>query len=94
MIISEKMIEVQKQILEYSANEKEYTPTGLLKGNISPIKEKSVGEFYKELILSFERTDKAGNRQVYKTSYNSIKVFNKGRLNILFSYIDVLWLNK
>ena len=93
-IISDKIIEVQKQILEYTANGKDYTLTGLLKGNILTIKEKSVGEFYKELILGFEIADKTGNRLVYKTSYNSIKVFNKGRLNILFSDIDIHWLNR
>ncbi len=93
-IISDKIIEVQKQILEYTANGADYTPTGLLKGNRSTIKEKSVGEFYNELILGFERTDKTGNRLIYKTSYNSLKVFNKGRLNILFSDIDIPWLNR
>lgn len=93
-IISDKIREIQKQILENTANGRDYTPTGLLKGNTSTIKEKSVGEFYKELILGFERTDKVGNRLIYKTSYNSIKVFNKGRLNILFSDIDVPWLNR
>ena len=67
-IISDKMREVQKQILEYTANGRDYTPTGLLKGNTSAIKEKSVGEFYRELILGFERADKTGNRLVYKTS--------------------------
>jgi hypothetical protein len=46
-IISDKIIEVQKQILEYTANGKDYTLTGLIKGNTSTIKEKSVGEFYK-----------------------------------------------
>jgi integrase len=91
-IISDKILQIQKQILEYSANGKDYTPTGLLKGNTSTIKEKSVGEFYKELIQRFERTDKTGNRLIYKGSYNSIKVFNKGRLNLLFSDIDVQWL--
>ena len=93
-IISDKIIEVQKRILEYSANGADYTPVGLLKENRSIIKEKSVGEFYNELILGFERTDKTGNRLIYKTSYNSIKVFNKGRLNLLFSDIDVSWLNR
>ena len=93
-IISDKIIEVQKQILEFIANGTDYTPTGLLKGNTTAIKEKSVGEFYKGLILGFERTDKTGNRLIYKGSYNSIKVFNKGRLNLLFSDIDVQWLNR
>lgn len=93
-IISDKIIEIQKQILEYTANGADYTPTGLLKGNTSIIKEKSVGEFYRELILTFEKADKVGNRLIYKTSYNSIKVFNKGHLNIFFSDIDVQWLNR
>jgi site-specific recombinase XerD len=93
-IISDKILEIQKQILEYTANGKDYTPTGLLKGNTSAVNEKSVGEFYNELILTFEKTDKTGNRLIYKTSYNSIKVFNKGRLNLLFSDIDVNWLNR
>lgn len=93
-IISDKIIEVQKQILEYTSNGKDYTPTGLLKGNTTAVKEKSVGEFYNELIMTFEKTGKVGNRLIYKTSYNSIKVFNKGRLNILFSDIDDPWLNR
>lgn len=93
-IISDKIIEVQKQILGYTANGVDYTPTGLLKGNTLTIREKSVGEFYNELILNFKKTDKTGNRLIYKTSYNSLKVFNNGRLNILFSDIDISWLNK
>ncbi len=83
-IISDKILVVQKQILEYTANGKEYTPTSLLAVNKSIVKEKTVGDFYKELILTFEKTDKVGNRLIYKTSYNSIKAFNKGRLNLLF----------
>lgn len=93
-IITDKILLIQKQILEFAANEVDYTPTGLLKGITSTIKEKSVGEFYKELIYELESTEKTGNRLIYKTSYNSIKVFNKGRMNLLFSDIDVAWLNK
>lgn len=93
-IISDKILEIQKQILEYTANGKEYTPTNLLTINKSIVREKTLEGFYKELILTFEKTDKTGNRLIYKTSYNSIKVFNKGRLNILFSDIDVHWLNR
>ncbi|MEI7896928.1 MAG: site-specific integrase [bacterium] len=93
-IISVKLLEVHKNILEYNSNVKEYTPTSLLAVNQSIVREKTVGDFYKELILTFEKADKVGNRLIYKTSYNSIKVFNKGRLNILFSDVDVQWLNR
>ena len=93
-IISGKLLEVHKYILDYNSNGKQYTPTSLLAINRSIIREKTVGDFYKELIRTFEKTDKVGNRLIYKTSYNSIKVFNKGRLNILFSDIDVPWLNR
>ncbi len=93
-IISEKLLEVHKYILEYNSDGKHYTPNSLLAINKSIVREKTVGDFYKELILTFEKTGKVGNRLIYKTSYNSIKVFNKGRLNILFSDIDVQWLNR
>ncbi len=93
-IISDKIIKVQKQILEFTANGKDYTPTNLLTFNKSIVREKTVEDFYKELILTFEKTDKVGNRLIYKTSYNSIKAFNKGSLNILFADIDVNWLNR
>lgn len=93
-IISEKLLEVHRNILEYNSDGKEYTPTNLLAANKPIVREKTVGDIYKELILSFEKTDKVGNRLIYKTSYNSIKVFNKCRLNILFSDIDVQWLNR
>lgn len=93
-IISEKLLEVHRNILEYNSNGKQYTPTSLLAVNKSVVKEQTVGDSYKEIILTCEKTDKVGNRLIYKTSYNSIKVFNKGRLNILFSDIDVPWLNR
>jgi len=93
-IISDKILDVQRQILEYNANRKEFTPTSLLAFNKSIVREQTVGDFYKELILTLEKIDKVGNRLIYKTSYNSLKVFNKGRLNILFSDIDVQWLNR
>jgi integrase len=90
----DKVTELQKQILEFNANQIELTPTNLLSANKSTIKVKTVDEFYTELILHFSQTNKTGNRLIYKGSYNSIKDFSKGRLNILFSDIDVNWLDR
>ena len=93
-IILDKTIDVQKQILEFNANQKEFTPTHLLHSDRSSFREKTVGEFYKELLAHFRLTDKVGNRLIYKYSYNSIKEFSKGRMNILFADIDLVWLKK
>ena len=93
-VILDKVIEFQKRILELNANQKDYTPTTLLERKQETISIKTVGVFYKELIALYEATDKRGNRLIYKGSYNSIKDFSKGRLNFLFSDIDLEWLNK
>ena len=93
-VILDKVIEFQKRILELNANQKDYTPTTLLERKQESISIRTVGVFYKDLIALYEATDKRGNRLIYKGSYNSIKDFSKGRLNFLFSDIDLEWLNK
>lgn len=91
-IILDKVAELQKQILEFNADQKDYTLNNLLNGNQPKIKEKTVGEFYNELILHYSQTNKTGNRLIYKGSFNSIKDFSKGRMNFLFTDIDLEWL--
>jgi site-specific recombinase XerD len=93
-IILNKVTELQKQILFFNADNKDFTINNILHGNGQRLKEKTVGEFYKELIQGFERNDKTGNRLIYKGSLNSIKTFAKGKTNFLFTDIDVQWLNK
>ena len=93
-IILDKVTDLQRQILELNANQKEFTPTKLLNDKKLTVKEQTVGDFYAELLLHYKQTEKVGNRLVYKMSYNSIRAFSKGRLNILFADIDVNWLNK
>lgn len=74
-IVLDKITDLQKKILEYNADKKDYTVTNLLSENKSAIKEKTVGEFYDQLITDFELSNKVGNRLIYKGSYNSIKEF-------------------
>ncbi|KOH44733.1 integrase [Sunxiuqinia dokdonensis] len=93
-IMLDKITELQTHILELNASQKDFTLTNLLNVNKSEVKEKTVGEFYRELILHYKQTNKAGNRLIYKGSHNSIKEFSKGRLNILFADIDIQWLQR
>jgi site-specific recombinase XerD len=91
-IILDKMTEVQIQVLELHALRKECTPTSLLKPLKSSITEKTVGDVYKRLILELSDSGNVGNRLIYKMSYNSLKTFSKGNLNLQFADIDVIWL--
>jgi site-specific recombinase XerD len=93
-IVLDKVTEYQKKILEFNANQKDYTLTNLLNGNKPTIKEKTVGEFYNELIFHYTQTNKVGNRLIYKGSLNSVKTFSKGKMNFLFTDIDLDWLNR
>lgn len=93
-IVLDKSTELQRQILEFSANQIVVTPTKLLEVNSPAVRVKTVGEFYRELIEHYGQTNKTGNRLIYKGSYNSIRDFSKGRLNILFTDMDINWLNK
>jgi site-specific recombinase XerD len=93
-ILLDKVTEVQKQILILAADQKEITPTKLLEKRKTNTLDKTVGEFYTLLMSQYLLSDKVGNRRVYKMSYNSLKEFSKGRLNLLFADIDLAWLNR
>lgn len=75
-IVLDKMAQLQRHILELNANQKEFTPTKLVESKKTTINEKTVGEFYTEMLLHYRQTDKTGNRLIYKMSYNSLKTFS------------------
>lgn len=91
-IIFAKQAELQKRILEFNAEQKDYTSLSLLNSDKDKFVAKSVGDFYMELIDEFTRAERCGNRLIYKGSYNSLKVFCKGKLDFPFSHIDIDWL--
>lgn len=94
-IILDKKVEYQKQILELNAEEKDYTATTLVETTNIKYVRKTVWEYYNDLIKEFRESGKEGNRLVYKYSRNSLNTFMKGKLNtILFSDIDINWLNR
>lgn len=46
------------------------------------------------MIEQYTREDKCGNHLIYKSSFNSLKVFTKGKLDISFSDRNTSWLTK
>lgn len=90
----DKQRELQQRMLELNVEQKEYTTTTLLNNENTKFELKTVSEFYQELIEQYTREDKCGNRLIYKSSFNSLKVFTKGKLDIPFSDIDTSWLTK
>ena len=93
-LILDKNAEFNQQIIELNAIQKDYSPTTLLNKQYQTNTFKTVGEFYRDLLTQFKSENKCGNRLIYKNSLNSIKEFSKGRLNLLFSDIDIDWLNR
>ena len=93
-IIFDKQQELQHRMLELNSEQKEYTTSTLLEKEQTKFELKTVQDFYHELIEEYTRENKCGNRLIYKGSFNSIKTFTNGKLNIPFSEIDVTWLNK
>lgn len=93
-IIIDKQAELQKRMLEMNSEQKEYTTTTLLCDENKKFELKSVCDFYQELIEQYKTDNKCGNRLIYRSSYNSLKVFTNDKLDIPFSAIDIAWLNK
>ena len=93
-VILDKQRELQQRMLELNVEQKEYTTTTLLNNENTKFELKTVSEFYHELIEQYTHEDKCGNRLIYKSSFNSLKAFTKGKIDIPFSDIDASWLTK
>ena len=93
-IILDKKLELQKKMLEIKSDQKEYSAATLIEANEKLLVAKTVDCFYKEIIAQCEINNKCGNRLVYLNSYNSLKRFTNGKLEIPFNTINVAWLEK
>ncbi len=89
-IILDKQRELQQRMLEFNTEQKEYTTTTLLNNENTKFELKTVSEFYHELIEKYTHEGKCGNRLIYKSSFNSLNAFSKGKVDIPFSNIDIL----
>lgn len=56
---------ITRQILEFVAEQKEYTAALLVESKKVKLVNKTVGEFYKELLVNFRDSGNEGNRLVF-----------------------------
>lgn len=93
-VILDKKTEYYTQVLELNAEQKDYTASSLVESKTEKYDFKTVREFYEELITNYGKIGKTGNRRTYKASLNCLKRFTANKLELLFSDIDVAWLNR
>lgn len=94
-IILDKESEYQTQVLEFKVSQKNYTASSLIKATKQTVTNKTVHEFYTELIAFYKSINKVGNASIYRNSFNSLKSFKEtDNLDFLFSEIDLEWLNQ
>ena len=92
-LIAEKTKQYQEQLIEFKAENKEFTATTLVEKLTNPTKPKTVGELFTEQIQRYKTAKRTGYALSIQQVYNSLIKYNK-HLNIYFSDIDVTWLKK
>ena len=92
-IILDKVTSIHKSILQLNAEQTDLTLSRLFTEKGVPSNRQTVGEFYLNLISQLQADGKTGNRKVYVGSYNSIKAYSKGNIELQFSDIDANWLS-
>lgn len=90
-LINEQEQKYSEQILEYSAEQREFSPTSLIE-SITPVhKIKTVGDLFNEYIVQLNNEGRLGYVLSIQQVRNSLCKF-KGHLDFYFSEIDVNWL--
>jgi len=93
-VINAQLDKYSCQIIEFKSEGKDYSAQTLIAKERRINKQKTVGDFYKELLDDMDQSDKYGNWRFYKSSYNSVSEFTNGKMDFLFSEIDIAWLVK
>lgn len=93
-IIADKISELQETVLQLKADKRAFTTTALIDRSKDKLQEETIEEFFNSIIQQLEAENKVGNCHFYRRTYNSIKTFTKGRLDIPFSAIDANWLSR
>jgi hypothetical protein len=92
-IISEQIKKYREQILDFQAEDKDFTSTSLYDRVANHAKRKTVGDLFKSHITNLESQKRTGYALTFNELYNSLIQFN-GHLDIYFSDIDVTWLTQ
>ena len=93
-IILEKEVEFQKEILELTSMQKEYTASSLIAAKTNKVTAKSVGNFFEELIRQYKNAGSINYASTFKYTWSSLKRYCGNDLKFPFSYIDVEFLRK
>lgn len=92
-LIAEKTKQYQEQLIEFKAENKDFTATALIQKVDKPTKRMTVGELFLKQIERLYSTQRIGYALSYKYVYNTLLKFN-GHLDIYFSDIDIPWLKR
>ena len=90
-IISEQIRKYREQILDFQAEDKEFTSTSLYDRVNNQIKRRTVSDLFKSHIANLKAQKRTGYALTFSELYNSLILFH-GHLDIHFSDIDVTWL--
>jgi integrase len=92
-IIADKGKEYSDQILDFQAENKQFTATTLIATVNKPVLSRTVGDSSLAHIKSLKEQKRKGYARTFSELYNSLIEFN-GHLDIYFSDIDIAWLRR
>ena len=92
-LIAEKTKQYREQVIEFKAEDKDFTATTLIRKVDKPTKRITVGELFLKQIEHLNSVQRIGYALSYKYVYKALLKFNR-HLDIYFSDIDLLWLKR
>lgn len=92
-IIAEQVRKYREQILDYQAEDKEFTPASLHDRVTRHAKIRTVDDLFRSHIAGLKSQRRSGYALTFSELYNSLMQFN-GHLDIYFSDIDTIWLKR
>ena len=92
-IIAEQVRKYREQILDYQAEDKEFTPASLHDRVTRHAKIRTVDDLFRSHIADLKSQRRSGYALTFSELYNSLMQFN-GHLDIYFSDIDTIWLKR
>ena len=92
-IIAEQIRKYREQILDFQAEDKEFTPASLHDRVNNHAKNRTVGDLFRSHIADLKSQKRSGYALTFSELYNSLIQFN-GHLDIYFSDIDTVWLKR
>lgn len=92
-VISAKIKAYKDQIMEWNAENKEYTPSSLIDKVKNPVKARTVKDMFDSYIARLITENRTGYALSVKETRNSLEKFSH-HLNFYFSDIDNVWLKQ